>query len=169
VKQDPRFNIPDRENSKKYSALKKIESMISKTEQAVSILRDSKKIADNYTKDLKEADKEKYEESIKLSKAMSDSLSTMMDQFIGKEDKRQGITLDYNVYVTDRIRLAQAYVGNQMGVPSATETDLIEKAEVALKEQLEKVNNFFKNEWVDYRKEMETIKISPFKDYEPIE
>lgn len=169
VIKDPRFETSSSADQQNYDAMKKIENMVSRAEKAVTQLRESKEIADQYVKDLKKADKEKYKDQIEKSKAVSDTIKNLMDEFIGKEDKRQGITLDYNVYILDRIRGVQQYMGNQLGAPTPTETELMNMAENALDAHISTVKSFFKNDWEDYRKEMEIIKISPFKDYELIE
>lgn len=166
---DPRFNISASAGQQKYSAMKAIEKMVSRAEKAVTQLRESKEISDKYAKDLKKADKEKYKDQIEKSKAVSDTIKNLMDEFIGKEDKRQGITLDYKVYIVNRIRGAQQYMSNQMGAPTGTEEEQMKMAEDALNEHISKVKAFFENDWKTYREEMETIKISPFKDYDPIE
>lgn len=166
---DPRFNISAGAGQQKYDAMKAIEKMVSRAEKAVTQLRESKEISDKYSKDLKKADKEKYKDQIEKSKAVSDTISNLMDEFIGKVDKRQGITLDYKVYILNRIRGAQRYMGNQMGAPTGTEEEQMKMAEDALNEHITKVKAFFENDWKTYREEMEAIKISPFKDYDPIE
>ena len=169
VKYDPRMNMSNAELAKKYEALKSLENLTSRVEKAVTQLRESKEIADKYAKDLKKEDKEAYKDQIEKSKAISDSISAQIDAFIGKEDKRQGITLDYNVYVTDRIQGASWYTGNQMGGPTPTEQELIQFAQEAVDAEIEKVKKFFSEDWKTYRTEMEEITISPFKDLDELE
>ena len=166
---DPRFDVPASGHQQKRDALKKIEGMISRAEKAVTQLRESKEIADAYAKDLKKADKEKYKDQIEKSKAVSDTISNLMNEFLGKQDKRQGITLDYKVYIMQRIRGAQFYTGNQMGAPTRTERELMEQAENAINEHMKAVKAFFENDWKTYRTEMEPVTVSPFKDYDPLE
>ncbi len=169
VAADPRFNNSASSSTQKYNALKKVEGLVTLSAKAVTQLRESKEIADQYVKDLMKADKDLYKTQIDSSKNISKNINGLIDGFIGKEDKRQGITLDYKVYVMNRIFTASRYISNQMGAPTATENELIQMAEKSVNDQVELVNSFFNDEWKVYRNEMEKIRISPFKEIEPLE
>ncbi len=168
VKYDPRFDVSTEGLKDRYDALKRIEGFQLSAEKAVTRLRKSKEIADDFNNRLSKADKEKFKEQLDRSKAIADSVTALIDLFIGKEDKRQGITLDYNQYVTDRIAWANWYTGNQMGSPTSTEEALIKIAEEAVNTEIEKVNKFFDEEWKAYKEEMEKVTISPFEALEEL-
>ncbi len=169
VRYDPRIVVNIADLEKKYDALKKLESFTARSEKAVTQLREAKEVADLLLKDLKKEGEEKFKDQIEKSKAIGDSISNQIDIFIGKEDKRQGITLDYKQYVSNRIGWAIFYTGNQQGAPTATELDLIKKAEDSLDEAIQSTNKFFEEQWKPYQEEMEKIELSRFKSFETLD
>ena len=84
--------------------------------------------------------------------------------YIGKEDKRQGITRNPEVSVIQRLRTAENYSNSRPDGLTQTETTLLEQAENKLSEAIKKTNSFFETEWVSYRNNIEKITLSPFKE-----
>ncbi|NNE03862.1 MAG: hypothetical protein HKN52_11960, partial [Eudoraea sp.] len=89
--------------------------------------------------------------------------------YIGKEDKRQGITRNPELNVVRRIGNAYQYVRSRKTGITETETRLVEFAEKDLMKALEKTNAFFANEWKTYRDSIEKLAISPFKETKSFE
>ncbi len=169
VKYDPRLTLSTDDLQAKYEALKRLESFVIRSEKAVAQLRQSKEIADDLAKDLKKENGEQYKSQIEQCKSMADSINQQIDLFIGKEDKRQGITLDYTQYVDDRINWATFYTQNHQGAPSKVELEMIEKAEVALKDAIENTNNFYETVWRPFQEEMEKVELSRFAPIQKLE
>ncbi len=84
--------------------------------------------------------------------------------YIGKEDKRQGITRNPETNVMQRIGTASWYSGSRPNGITKTETNLIKQAADALDNALDQTNSFFNSEWNTYQVKMERMKISPFKE-----
>ncbi len=84
--------------------------------------------------------------------------------YIGKVDKRQGITRNPEVTVMQRIGNASFYSGSRPDGLTKTEQLLIQHAKTDLKEALSATNTFFNGEWNDYRAKMEEVSLSPFKE-----
>jgi hypothetical protein len=55
-----------------------------------------------------------------------------------------------------------------MGAPNATAKIAIEKARRETDSIIEKINKLFDNQWVEYRKQVEVIKYSLFKDWDKL-
>ena len=131
---------------------------------AVKQLAQSKKVADSYAADLKKLDKEKYKSQIEASKEISKKVDTLLATYVGKVDKRQGITRNPEMTVTRRIYNAYGYVQSRPDGMTATEQNLIAFAEADLKKALSETNAFFSNDWKAYKEEMEGLDLSPFKE-----
>ncbi|WP_299556159.1 hypothetical protein [Seonamhaeicola sp.] len=163
VKPDPRLNKSERAINDVYNALKDVEKMSQTVADAVKQLVESKQIAETYQSELNKLDKDKYKERINASKEIIKSIDKLLDMYLGKVDKRQGITRNPEMTVTRSINIANSYIKSRQNGLTNTETTLIDHAEKAVKEGLEKTNAFFIGEWNPYKNAMENINASPFK------
>lgn len=166
---DPRLSMSSTDIAAKNAALDRIENGEKLAFEAVERLKESIKLAGDFEKKLSEKDKEGLKDAIELCKSTKDTLNTFLDAFLGKEDKRQGITRGQPQSVNNSLGTAQFYTGSATHAPGATELKLIEKFEKNLTEALKPVNDYFETEWPKFRETIEPIDLSPFKDYEKIE
>jgi photosystem II stability/assembly factor-like uncharacterized protein len=164
VKSDPRLNVSMTSTSKVYDASKKLEGFTQLAADAVKQLLESKKVASKYQKELNELDEDEFKEQIKASKDISKKINDLIAIYIGKEDKRQGITRNPELTVMRRIGNAAQYVQSRKTGITETETRLIQFAEADLKAALQKTNTFFANDWKTYKETMEPLNVSPFKE-----
>ncbi|WP_340063845.1 WD40/YVTN/BNR-like repeat-containing protein [Ascidiimonas aurantiaca] len=164
VASDPRLKLNPGDINEIYTAGKKLEGYLKTATDAVEQLVQSKEVADAMEKDLKKADKELHKEHIKASKEISKKADSIIDLYLGKIDKRQGITRSNDPTVVGRIQTAGFYVGTRTTGLTKTEQKLMEHARNALESALEKTNAFFNKDWKEYRAEMEKLEISPFKE-----
>ena len=140
--------------------------MFKKAADAVKQLVESKNVANKYAKELKELDKEKFKDQIKNSKDIVKKIDSVVALYLGKEDKRQGITRNPEITVMQRLNTARFYVQTRKTGITATEERLIKFAEDELKAALDKTNTFFNENWKAYRDEIESLEVSPFKETE---
>ncbi len=166
VKSDPRLKVDTNSANAVYEASSKIAAMMQTSADAVKQLVESKNVANKYSKELKEMDKKKYKDQIKASGAIVKAIDSIMALYIGKEDKRQGITRNPGINVMQRIGNAGSYVGSRKTGLTKTEKDLMSYAEQDLKKALNKTNTFFTDKWKTYRELIESLKVSPFKETE---
>lgn len=166
VETDPRLEVPASAIEARYTNGRKLDGYLQTTSSAVKQLAESKKVADTYAADLKKLDKDKYKTQIKASKEISKEIDTLLTTYIGKEDKRQGITRNPEMTVTRRIYNAYGYVQSRPSGMTATEQNLMQYAEDDLKKALSETNAFFSNDWKVYKEEMEGLDLSPFKETE---
>ncbi len=115
---------------------------------------------------MKELDKEKYKEQIEASGAVVKQIDSIVALYIGKEDKRQGITRNPEINVMQRLNTASFYTGTRKSGITETERNLVKYAEDDLKSALGKTNAFFDEKWKPYRKSIESLDLSPFKETE---
>ncbi len=168
VKYDPRIELSNAAIQARYNALKGLETKADLGYQAVQRLKESIKVAERIQKELKEKDKEGFEEQIKLCKEAVDTLNTMLDVFVGEQDDRQGITRQQSLSINNHYFGARRYTNNALHAPGDTENKLIKKFEDELAKVLESVNGYFRDEWPKFREAVENLDTSPFKDYEEI-
>ncbi len=164
VKSDPRLNIDPTSINEVYTYGKQIEKLTQTAADAVKQLVQSKDLANKYSKEMKDLDEDKYKDQIKASKDIVKGIDSVVALYLGKEDKRQGITRNPEVTVMQRIGLANRYVYTRKTGITQTEKNLIKYAEDELKSALDKTNTFFNGKWKPYRKAIESLDLSPFKE-----
>jgi photosystem II stability/assembly factor-like uncharacterized protein len=168
VKSDPRIETSLSSINEVYTNSKTLESYTQTAADAVKQLVESKNIASKYQKELKELDKEKYKSEIKASKEITKKIDEIMALYLGKEDKRQGITRNPEITVMLRLRNASSYVRSRKTGITQTEKDLISFAKEELNSALEKTNSFFSKDWQDYKTTINKADSSPFKEIKTI-
>ncbi|NNK87333.1 MAG: hypothetical protein HKO90_03540, partial [Flavobacteriaceae bacterium] len=161
---DPRLKVSSAVINDIYSTSKDIENMRQLVADAVKQLLESKAIANEYRANLSKLDKEKYKDQIKASKEIVKSIDAIIDDYLGKVDKRQGITRSPDPTVNQRLGVAARYVATRQNGITETERRLISQAREALNEALSETNVFFNDAWMKYRSDMEGLEISPFKE-----
>ncbi len=166
VKYDPRLQLSEDAISEKYNTAKMLEKHEKIMAKAVKQLIESEKIATQFQTVFREKDEKKYKKQIEHSENIVKQIDTLLNVYLGKEDKRQGITRNSEVSVSDRLDTANWYVNSRFGKQTATETQLVNQFKNALREVLKRTNSFFNDKWKAYKSEMESISISPFKKIE---
>ena len=164
VKSDPRISVSTASISEVYDNAKKLEALSQIAADAVKQLVESKNIAEKYSIELKELDKEKYKEETKSSSDIAKKIDDLIALYLGKEDKRQGITRNPEITVMQRIGDASYYVGSRKSGITSTEKNLMQFAQEELQMALDKTNKFFSEDWKTYRTTIEKLEDSPFKE-----
>ena len=95
-------------------------------------------------------------------------MNGFIDEMLGKEDKRQGITDRKDPSAISYLNSARSYVSSLRTEPGATELKLIENADAKLDPIIAKINAFYKTQWPAYREMVEKADLSLFKDYETL-
>jgi len=168
VKYDPRVPMTNEILQAKYDLQKQIELKVDLTYRSVEQLKESKKIVEAYKKQAKSIDKKKFEDFIKSSDSISKRIDGLIDELLGKEDKRQGITASKSPSNISYLNTASFYVRSLQDKPGKTEMTLIKNANDKIDKVILNINSFYKSEWPDYRKQAEGLNLSPFKDYKEL-
>ena len=127
-----------------------------------------KNLANRLKKEMKEMDKEKYKDAMKASDSIVKEIDGIVALFIGKEDKRQGITRNPEISVMQRVNTASYYVQTRKSGVTKTEENLIQFAEEEVKAALGKTNAFLNQKWKAYQQEIEALELSPFTETKTI-
>lgn len=170
VRYDPRVDMQGSVLTAKRTMLKRIEKSRGVTAEAMLRLVESKELVEDYTKKMKEKDKDGFKDLIDRSKVVKDSIESLMIPFVGEDNsKKQGIVRSPVPSVSSRFGTASYYVGSALDRPGTTEERLVQQAEEKLAEAIDKVNRFYAEDWPAYRQEIEKADLSPFKNYEPLQ
>ncbi len=163
VKSDPRLEISAKNIDEVFTASKELESMQKTAAEAVAQLVASKNLAEIIQKDLKTLDDKKYKSEINSSNDIIKKIDSLIAIYLGKEDKRQGITRNSDPTVMLRIGTASSYVKSRKNGITTTERTLMEHAKNELQSALDKTNMFFGKDWETYKSSIESLQASPFK------
>ncbi|WP_127021118.1 WD40/YVTN/BNR-like repeat-containing protein [Flagellimonas beolgyonensis] len=164
VKTDPRLDVSMASINEVYATGKKLEAYTQTAADAVKQLVESKNLANKYKKELKDLDKDKFKDQIKASEEIVKQIDSVIDLYLGKDDKRQGIVRSPEPNVTNRLGTASSYVRSRKTGITETEKQLIKFAEDDLRNALNKTNAFFNEKWKAYRSSIESLDLSPFKE-----
>ena len=166
VKSDPRLEESSNNIEEVYSALKELEGMTQTAAEAVEQLVESKNIAENFQKNFKELPngEKEYQAEIKESKEIIETLKDIVALYLGSVDERQGIVRNRENTVLERIGTAQNYISSRQNGLTRTEQLLMDHARNELKEALKTTNDFFSDQWPQYRSKMEELEMPVFKE-----
>ncbi|MCB4798685.1 WD40/YVTN/BNR-like repeat-containing protein [Neotamlana laminarinivorans] len=150
VAPDPRLEVSSENTLEIYNALKTLENYQQIAADAVKQLVESKTLAETYKKSLTNLDKAVYKDEITSSKEIIKEIDNLINLYLGKEDKRQGITRSQDPNVTSRIRSASRYVASRKTGLTNTEKTLILHSKTELNDALKKTNTFFDSKFKPY-------------------
>ena len=162
VRVDPRIEHDLDGMKAQYAALKSLENMTAVAAKAVKQLTASKETLSDYQKRLAKKDKETHKALIDQCKSTSKQITALVDLFLGKEDKRQGIVRNPESTVMTRIGLARRYVASRPSGLNSTENVLMDHATIDVNRALKQVNDFYAETWPALKTKIEAIDLSSF-------
>ena len=168
VKADPRYPEHGSVLQARYAMLKDLQNMTGIATKAMTRLRESKEVTDSYEKQLKEAKRDDLKVATEKTKAVKDSISSLMDFIVGEVTKRQGFSAPVKRPPTYYVTTAKSYIGTSKDPVSATDQRVFKQAEEQITTMISRVNEFYEKAWTEYRTLMEKINLSPFKEYESL-
>ncbi|MEK9852655.1 MAG: hypothetical protein VW441_06700, partial [Flavobacteriaceae bacterium] len=112
---------------------------------------------------IEKKDKEAKKELLELISKRSKQLDSLLDTFLGKVDKRQGIVRNPESSVVRRLYSASRYIRSRPSGITATEEELLSHAQTDLKAALEQTNAFYKKHWQELKTQIEAVQLSDFK------
>ncbi len=145
-----------------YESGKELDELTQTVADVTRMLAESKKTAESLQKQLSALDKEKYKEQIKESKEIIKAIDEQMALYLGKVDKRQGITRNPEMNVVRRLGTASGYIGSRQQGITETEKRLMKFAKEAVNEALNSTRSFYNEKWPVYRESIEALDINPF-------
>ena len=164
VASDPRLEVSTKNTDDVYAALKEIQNMRQVAADATKQLAENKTLAEKYKTELTALDKDKYKDQIKASKDIIKEIDTLLDIYVGKQDKRQGITKTLDVSVNNRLGSASWYTATRQKGLTTTENTLLQHAKTDLKVALDKTNSFFNETFKPYYQSIIKINMTKAMD-----
>ena len=164
VEFDPRLQISEEAINQKYNASRELETYQEKIAAIVKQLVESKNTTEAIKSQLTKEDAKKFESEIKSSTKISKEIEALIALYLGKVDKRQGITRNPEITVNQRFGQASRYIRSRFGEQTETETILMNQFKETFKQAVFETNSFFNKEWLNYKSSTEKIYISPFKE-----
>jgi len=102
----------------------------------------------------------------KLGKELQDSISTLQHLVLSPRDAK-GIQRSDN-RLSSSLFTAMRYIRGSQGTPNQMAQITTAQAEQKTRDFLKKVNDFFENDWKDYRAKVEAAQSPIFKNYNKI-
>ncbi len=166
---DPRIERPLESMVARQNMQKELEGKITLVTQAMDQLKESKETIESISKQMKDKEGDEYKALKDLSKSTKSAIDSLMDIIVGPDNsKKQGIVGSKDRSISSYLFTARRYLRSGTHNPGPTEERVVQQVDVMIKPILEGVNSFYETAWPDYRKEVEEIDLSPFKDYDPI-
>ena len=169
VRTDPRLDHSEQAIEDRYKYSKTIEGYLQQVTLAVNQLKASKNTLATYKKRIGKKDEKANKVLVERIAAASKNIDSIMDLFIGKEDKRQGIVRNPENSVVKRIYTASRYIRSRPYGITDTEKALVKHASNDLKIALKQTNSFFEENWEDLKTSIEAIELTEFKEIKRFE
>jgi photosystem II stability/assembly factor-like uncharacterized protein len=168
IKDDPRVPITREVKLAQRTLYARMEKSITQLTEATDRLTEAEEVAKSIQSQVKDKEGKELEDLGKASKTIQDSIKVQREVITGRKFEKQGYGRPYQVTAQDKIFEAMRYIGSKQIAPTRADENLVEQLEVLTKEAIEKVNKFFANNWLEYRKKVEATPLKTFKDYSPI-
>ena len=167
VKLDPRSNLTIPDLVEKDAIITDFQKVAEKSGLAFNRLKEANKTIDLVDAQLgaNAPDSVKTQVS-KWGKAVKDSIANLQKLFLSPRDAK-GIVRTAGV-LSDALQRAQFMLGSSQGKPQGNALTAVAKAKKQATEVIDKVNTFFENDWKKYQEQVEMVKYSLFKKYEPL-
>ena len=169
VRTDPRLDLSEQAIEDRYKYSKTIEGYLGQVTLAVNQLKSSKRTLATYKKRIGKKDEEINKILVERIEAATEKIDSIMDLFIGKEDKRQGIVRNPENSVMKRIYTASRYIRSRPYGITDTEKALVKHTSDDLRIALKQTNAFFEENWEDLKSAIEAVKLSEFEEIKRFE
>ncbi len=166
VKLDPRLDIAEQNLIARNNMIEKYMETTSLATRAVDQLNEAAATIDLIMKQLAEREGEPIKKIKDMGKALKDSIRTYKELIAQKEDV-QGIVENPHI-VSGKLGEVSAYLYSMTNTPNKNMENVMQEAEQSLKQPLAKVNQFFKEDWMNFRKAVENANVSFFEEYESL-
>ncbi len=169
VKDDPRMGNRNDIKLAQRSMYDLLRKSADKLTTAMDQLTESDEVLTKMLAQLKGMEGKEIDSLRKATSKMQDTLKDIRELISGKTSTAQGITRSPELTVMTTLQTAQQSIGSKMVVPGPQVEILVINAEKAVKDIVDKINNFYSSKWAAYRQQVESTKVNLFKDYKAIE
>ncbi|WP_461125652.1 hypothetical protein [Spirosoma aerophilum] len=167
---DPDPRVPfDKEAALARKALQeRLNKNIRQLTEVTKRIQEANDAAEGVKSRLKEKKGTEYDELRKLTLSIQDSLKKAREEVVGKRTERQGLGSVYMLTPMFKIQEAGSYINRRTEMPTKTESQLVDQAEMLSKQTITKVNQFFSRQWSEYYKKVQATPLETMKEYAPM-
>ena len=170
VKDDPRLGNHNDIKLAQRTMYNRLKQSADKLTTAMDQLTESEEVLTKMQAQLKGVEGKEVDSLRKSTTKMQDEIKSIRELINGKTSDKQGISRSpFEITVMTALQTAQQSIGSKMVAPGPQVEILIVNAEKAVKDILEKINNFYSGKWSGYRRQAEGTKVNLFKDYKAVE
>jgi len=168
---DPRIDVNMSDMRAKESFIEDVAQMQQTWFKITSRVGEANQIIDKVEEQMKEEDdKEKTKELKEALDSIKEKLEEVQKVTTGIRGERGQATVRESYdNAGNWINQARRYASNRLTAPGPNERSLVNNAEKMMNEAMQKVNDFFSNEWPSFQNAYDQVKFDFFKDFsEPI-
>jgi photosystem II stability/assembly factor-like uncharacterized protein len=170
VKDDPRLGNRNDIKLAQRKFYDRLRNSAQKLTEGTDRLSDAEEVCTKMLAQLRGMEGKEIDSLRKTTMKMQEKIKEIREPISGKISDRQGITRNpFELTVLNQLQLAQQSIGSKMVIPGQQEETLLQNAEIAVNDAIQKINAFFDGSWKDYRRQVEATRVNLFKDYKPIE
>jgi len=166
VKPDPRADFDRQAHMDLYNMRQKMNGHVKVATAAADQLREARTTIDKLMPMFNAKDST-HKAVKKMAKEMRDSLTTVLEELIPKE-KTKGIVRSPKA-LSAKMGLMGYYLETLSSAPTQNHANLMAQIEAELSEKVEMVNGLMSGPWADFRRQVEALQLSPFKDYNSLQ
>lgn len=166
VHADPRLEVSMDDLKAHAKATEDYFAIVRKAAASFDQLMEAKKTINRVDEALINLPDSTKKEISKLGKAVKDSIQQLESLFMSPQNLK-GIQRRFK-NLNSTLSAANRYIRNQESPPNQTVEILMEKARTETAEVLEKVNSFLSEDFAAYQKQVEALRFSLFKEFEPV-
>jgi hypothetical protein len=163
---DPRVDIYPRNLEELQPLYDRQMELAELTGKAIKQLREAKETIGSVNKLLDPKQNKNHKELKTLGKDAQEKIEEL-EKLIVNPRGRQGISRNPKVLST-QVGMLNRYLYSNTTGRNETHNILLAHAEKETEKVLDQVNSFFDKEWTDYENAVESARLSPFKNYEPL-
>ena len=170
VKDDPRLGNRNDIKVAQRNLFNRLRKSADKLTEGMDRLTEAEDVCTKMQAQLKGVEGKDADTLRKATTKMTDEIKTIREIINGKTSERQGLSRSpFEVTVMTQAQSAQQSIASKMVAPGQSEETMVDNAEKAIGDVVNKINDFFENKWKGYRSLVEGTKVNLFKDYKPIQ
>lgn len=169
VKDDPRLGNRNDIKLAQRKMADRLRRSADKLTTGMDQLTESEELLTKMLAQLKGLEGKEVDSLRKSTTKMQDEIKSIREFISGKTSTAQGITRSAEQTVMTSLQTAQQSIGSKAVAPGPQVEILVGNAEKAVKDAVEKINNFYSGKWAAYRQQVEGTKLNLFKEYKSIE
>jgi hypothetical protein len=168
IKDDPRLENRNQIKQAQRDMHARLRKSSEKIIEIMDRLTESEEVVNKIQNQIKGIEGKEEDSLRKAGVVTLDSLKKIREFISGTPDDRQGISRTGQVTVMTKVQQAIQYISSKNLAPGEQETSLVQMAEEAIAEAVEKSNQFYNGHWKKYQQQFQNTQIKLFPDYKPL-